>query len=81
MVVLASDGRDSPRGLRARFPAYDLAMRETGTLDAPYPTNLPWPTVAQVDGRWVMVTFDGRSAGGKLLGYGTHGDVVVMRSG
>ncbi len=81
LVVLASDGRDSRRGLRARFPAYDLTMTETGTLDAPYPTNLPWPTLAQVDGRWLMVTFDGRAAGGKLLGYGTHGDLVVMRSG
>jgi hypothetical protein len=80
LVVLASDGRDSRRGLRARFPAYDLTMTETGTLDAPYPTNLPWPTLAQVDGRWLMVTFDGRAAGGKLLGYGTHGDLVVMRS-
>jgi hypothetical protein len=80
MVVLASDGRDSARGLRARFPAYDLTMTETGTLDAPYPTNLPWPTLAEVDGRWLMVTFNGRSAGGKLLGYGTHGELVVMRS-
>ena len=80
MVVLASDGRDSARGLRARFPAYDLTMTETGTLDAPYPTNLPWPTLADVDGRWLMVTFNGRPAGGKLLGYGTHGELVVMRS-
>lgn len=81
LVVLASDGRDSRRGLRARFPTYDLTMTETGTLDAPYPTNLPWPTLARVDGGWLMVTFDGRAAGGKLLGYGTHGDLVVMRSG
>jgi hypothetical protein len=79
-VVLASDGRDSPRGRRARFPAYDLTMTETGALDAPYPTNLPWPTLAQVDGRWLMATFNGRPAGGELLGYGTHGDLVVMRS-
>jgi hypothetical protein len=80
MVVLASDGRDSRRSLRARFPAYDLTMTETGVLDAPYPTNLPWPTLAEVDGRWLMITFDGRPAGGKVLGYGTHGDLVVMRS-
>jgi len=80
LVVLASDGRDSPRGLRARFPAYDLTMAETGALDAPYPTNLPWPNLACVDGGWLMVTFDGRPAGGRLLGYGTHGDLVVMRS-
>lgn len=81
MVVLASDGRDSRRGQRARFPAYDLAMTEIGTLDAPYPTNLPWPTLARVDDAWLMVTFDGRPAGGDLLGYGTHGALVVMRSG
>ncbi|MCY4728799.1 hypothetical protein NYO98_21155 [Nocardioides sp. STR2] len=80
VTVLASDGRDSRRGQRARFPAYDLTMAETGTLDAPYPTNLPWPTLAQVDDGWLMVTFNGRPEGGKLLGYGTHGDLVVMRS-
>ena len=80
MVVLASDGRDSARGQRARFPAYDLAMTEIGTLDAPYPTNLPWPSLARLDEGWLMVTFNGRPAGGKLLGYGTHGDLVVMRS-
>lgn len=81
LVVLASDGRDSRRGLRARFAAFDLAMRDLGTLDAPYPTNLPWPSVARLDDRWVMVTFNGRPAGGRLLGYGTHGDLLVMRSG
>jgi hypothetical protein len=80
MVVLASDGRDSRRGQRARFPAYDLAMTDIGTLDAPYPTNLPWPSVARLDDGWLMVTFNGRPVGGKLLGYGTHGDLVVMRS-
>ncbi len=80
MVVLASDGRDSRRGRRARFAAFDLAMGDLGTLDAPYPTNLPWPSVAHVDDGWLMATFNGRSAGGRLLGYGTHGDLVVMRS-
>ncbi len=80
LVVLASDGRDSPRGVRARFPVFDLAMREVGLLDAPYPTNLPWPTLARVDDGWLMATFDGRPAGGALLGYGTHGDLVLMRS-
>ena len=80
LVVLASDGRDSPRALRARFPVFDLEMRDLGVLDAPYPTNLPWPTLARVEDGWVMVTFNGRAHGGKLLGYGTHGDLVVMRS-
>ncbi len=80
MVVLASDGRDSRRARRARFPILDLEMSDLGLLDAPYPSNLPWPSLAQVDGGWLMVTFDGGRAGGDLLGYGTHGDLVVMRS-
>jgi len=80
MVVLASDGRESPRGRRARFPVFDLEMRDLGLLDAPYPTNLPWPSLAYVDGTWLMATFNGRAVGEKLLGYGTHGDLVVMRT-
>lgn len=80
VVVLASDGRDGERGRRERFPVFDLAMTEQGALDAPYPTNLPWPSLAHVDGTWLMASFNGRPAGGKLLGYGTHGDLVVMRS-
>lgn len=80
VVVLASDGRDGPRGTRARFPVFDLAMADRGALEAPYPTNLPWPSLAPLDEGWLMATFNGRPAGGKLLGYGTHGDLVVMRS-
>ncbi|MCW2736741.1 hypothetical protein [Nocardioides sp.] len=80
-VVLASDGRDSQRAQRARFPVFDLEMGDVGLLDAPYPTNLPWPSLAEVDGGWLMATFNGTPAGGKLLGYGTHGDLVLMRSG
>lgn len=81
VLVLASDGRESRRGQRARFPVLDTTMTEVGLLDAPYPTNLPWPSLARVDGTWLMATFNGRRAGGELLGYGTHGDLVVMRSG
>ncbi len=80
MVVLASDGRESPRGIRARFPVLDLAMEDVGLLDAPYPTNLPWPSLAKLDDGWLMATFNGRPAGGTLLGYGTHGDLLLMRS-
>ena len=58
MVVLASDGRDSRRGQRARFPVLDLDLDDLGVLDAPYPTNLPWPSLAAVDDGWLMVTFD-----------------------
>ena len=80
MVVLASDGRDSSRGRRAQFPVFELDLTEIGLLDATYPTNLPWPSLAHVDGTWLMATFNGRPVGEKLLGYGTHGDLVVMRS-
>ncbi|MFN8193079.1 MAG: hypothetical protein U0R80_02220 [Nocardioidaceae bacterium] len=76
--VLASDGRDGGPGLRERYPVFDLDLRETGTLAAPYPTNLPWPTLARSGDHWLMVTFDGRPRGGRLLGYGTHGDVVLL---
>ena len=50
-VVLASDGRQGPRGHRAAFPVFDLALRQTGRLHAPYPTNIPWPTVVRDRGR------------------------------
>ena len=76
----ASDGRAGPRGTRARFPVLDLTMADRDVLDAPYPTNLPWPSLAPLDEGWLMATFNGLQAGGKLLGYGTHGDLVVMRS-
>ncbi|NUR05895.1 MAG: hypothetical protein HOQ45_02650, partial [Nocardioidaceae bacterium] len=84
--VLASDGRDNPRGRRRRYPVWDLDLRELGTLDAPYPSNIPWPTLVpdlpRPDGEpgWLLVGFDGRAAAGPLPGYGTHGDVVIARS-
>ncbi len=80
--MLASDGRDGRRGQRARFPVFDLDLAELGALDAPYPTNLPWPSlVAESDGDgWLLIGFNGAPMGGTLLGYGTHGDVVIMRS-
>lgn len=82
--VLASDGRDNRRAVRARFPVFDTTMTEVGTLAAPYPTNIPWPTVVPPDpdvpgDEWRLVTFDGTRYGGRLAGYGTHGDVVVRR--
>ncbi|WP_017934420.1 hypothetical protein [Nocardioides sp. Iso805N] len=82
-VVLASDGRDGRTGQRERYPVFDLDLREIGTLSAPYPTNIPWPTLVptSADGdEQVLVGFDGTGWGGSLLGYGTHGDVVIARS-
>ncbi|WP_137294523.1 hypothetical protein [Nocardioides dongxiaopingii] len=77
-AVLASDGRDNPRGRRAAYPVYDLDLRQRGTLDADYPTNIPWPTLVPRPGGPAVVGFDGTPAGGPLLDYGTHGDLVVQ---
>lgn len=80
--VLASDGRDNPRGMRAAYPVFDLDLHQLGTVTAPYPTNIPWPTVVETaPGAWLMIGFDGEPAGGRLLGYGTHGAVVIARAG
>ena len=78
--VLASDGRDGPRRHRARYPVFDLDLRETGELDAPYPSNISWPTLVATDDGWLLVGFDGRAYGGPVPGYGTHGDLVFARS-
>ncbi len=72
--VLASDGD------ARRYPVFDLALRETGTLRAPYPSNIPWPTLVPDGDGWLLVGFNGRRTGGDLTGYGTHGDVVLARS-
>lgn len=80
LLVLASDGRDGRRGQRAAFPVFGTDLVQRGVLDAPYPSNLPWPTLLRDGDRWLALTFNGRRAGGRLLDYGTHGDLVVMRS-
>ncbi|HWJ83059.1 MAG TPA: hypothetical protein VNS55_12545 [Nocardioides sp.] len=91
-LLLASDGADNPRAVRRRYPVFELGsgvdgvadgLTEVGELAAPYGTNIPWPTLVQpesADEPWWLVTFDGTSYGGALPGYGTHGDVVLMRS-
>ncbi|HEU4511848.1 MAG TPA: hypothetical protein VFR87_01955, partial [Nocardioidaceae bacterium] len=73
--VLASDGK-------ARvYPVFDLSMRRVGDLDAHFGTNLPHPNVVDLpDGSRMMLTFDGTTHRQRVLGYGTHGDVVVMRT-
>jgi hypothetical protein len=67
--VLASDRR------RRCYPVLDLDLREVGTIDAAYPTNIPWPTLA----RDLLVGFNGATYGGRLVGYGSHGEVVLQR--
>lgn len=80
--VLASHGRDGRKdaeGAAATYPVLDLDLREVGRLDAAYPTNLPWPTLARTAAGPLMIGFDSTPAGGPLLGYGTHGDLVLQR--
>jgi hypothetical protein len=56
-------------------------MRRVGRLDAPYPTNIPHPQVLErEDGSWLMISFDGTQYAEKTMGYGGHGDVVIMGS-
>ena len=83
-VLTEVDGRwwllASDRASRC-YPAYDLAMRRVGRLDAPYPTNIPHPQLVPLaDGSRLLVTFDGTPFAGRRMGYGGHGDLVVMRS-
>ena len=75
--LLASD-RDA-----ADYPVYDTAtMVRIGSLQAPYGTNIPHPMVVP-NGRpgqapWWLVSFDGTPWHEDVLGYGTHGDLLVM---
>lgn len=82
--VLASDSRHGRRGQRAAYPVFDLDLHELGAVDAAYPTNVPWPTLVRdpTSGRhaWLMVGFNGAGYGGALVGYGSHGAVVVQRT-
>lgn len=73
--LLASDGD------RREYRVYDLSMKSLGTLDAPYGTNIPHPQLLpRPDGGYLMVTFDGKQYAEDVLGYGGHGDVVIMSS-
>lgn len=73
--LLASDGE------ARRYPVYDLSVELLGHLDAPYGTNIPHPQIVEgSDGGYVMVTFDGTQYGEEVLGYGGHGDVLILSS-
>ena len=63
------------------YPVYDLTLERVGVLDAPYLSNIPHPQVVDLPGGGqLLVTFNGTPYGKRVLGYGTHGDVVIMRS-
>jgi hypothetical protein len=73
--LLASDG------VGKEYRVYDLSMKQRGTLDAPYGTNIPHPQlVPKPGGGWLMITFEGTQFAERILGYGSHGDVLVMAS-
>jgi hypothetical protein len=56
-------------------------MTRRGRLQAPYPTNIPHPqTIPLPDGSQLLVTFDGTGFAEETMGYGGHGDVIVMRT-
>ncbi|MGH3760209.1 hypothetical protein [Actinophytocola sp.] len=71
--VLASDGD------ARQYKVYDLRMRLLGTLNAPYGTNIPHPMVVPDGPGWWLLTFDGTQYAEPVLGYGGHGDFIVMR--
>lgn len=69
------------------YDIYDLNMRFIDFLNAPYPTNnIPHPMVFPVpvtqtqSTRYQMVTFEGTQYYENILGYGTHGDFLVMNA-
>lgn len=73
--LLASDGH------AREYPVFDLAMNRVGSLEAPYGTNIPHPqVVASPSGGQSLWTFDGTQYDEHVLGYGSHGDVLVMRT-
>jgi hypothetical protein len=90
--VLCSSGRgeipasDDPEGVPpASYRIYDLSMKLVGTLNAPYVTNIPHPMITplpdlpgQGDTKWIMLTFNETFFYIDFLGYGTHGNFVVM---
>jgi hypothetical protein len=72
---LASDGE------ARHYPVFDLDGRRVGRLDSPYPTNIPHPQLlADPAGGWWQITFDGTQFVESVMGYGGHGDVVLMHS-
>lgn len=75
--LLASD-RDADE-----YPVYDTAtMRRLGALHAPYGSNIPHPMVVPAGpaapAPWWLLTFDGTPWHDDVLGYGTHGDFLVL---
>ena len=83
--VLCSSSLAEGPPFGGHYDIYDLHLRFLGFLHAPYPTNnIPHPMVFPVPNkqtqttRWRMVTFEGTQYYADILGYGTHGDFLIM---
>jgi hypothetical protein len=89
--VLCSSGRGEivdedagPATYRIYNPVSDGSggLAFFGRLKAPYVSNIPHPMVTPlpVNGntKWVMFTFEGTMYYESILGYGTHGNFIVM---
>jgi hypothetical protein len=76
--LLASDGAER------RYRVYDLSMNLLGYLRAPYGSNIPHPQVVPISDQgqttYLLISFDGTQYHEGLLGYGTHGDLIIMRA-
>jgi hypothetical protein len=63
--------------------AAERQLRFDDYLDAPHPTNIPHPMVVPIplntgNTKYSMITFNGTQYYESILGYGTHGDFIVM---
>ncbi|GAA1478135.1 hypothetical protein GCM10009623_25810 [Nocardioides aestuarii] len=75
-LLLASDG------VGRRYPVWEVAHDGLVALDdlaAPYPSNIPWPTLVDHEGETWLIGFDGEPVGGRIVGYGTHGALHLAR--
>ncbi|WP_410671633.1 hypothetical protein [Amycolatopsis sp. cmx-4-68] len=72
--LFASDGD------AREYPVYDLKLRKLGTLNAPYGTNIPHPMLVRIGNRWWLPTFNGTQYAEDVLGYGGHGDFILMQA-
>jgi hypothetical protein len=83
-VLVTLDGaprRGASDGDARRYPVFELDGTPAGDLDAPYGTNIPHPQlVPDPAGGSLMITFDGTAPDEDVMGYGGHGDVLVLHS-
>lgn len=81
---LLASSPEAERENSNEYPIYNLNMNLVGFLDAPHPTNIPWPMVTPISEngrtRWILPTFNSDQYYPDELGYGTHGDLFVMEA-